>query len=105
MNVVEDAPADPVLGPVAADPFDRGALVGDPARGVRDELDVDRVLDERAEPLLAAAESRFWRARSLDAPEKARKSRTRSAAAIAPTMRSTSRRVWSIWASIGAASW
>ena len=53
VDVIENVPADALLRSVAADPFDRGALIGDPATGVGDELDVDRVLDQRPEPLLA----------------------------------------------------
>jgi hypothetical protein len=54
MEVLERVPADAILGPIPEDPLHRGALVDDRAVAIHDDLDVDRVLDERAEPLLAA---------------------------------------------------
>jgi len=61
-------PAGVMVG-VRWDPLDGGALVGDLALGVHDHLDVDGVLDERAEPLLATAK------RVVLACEQARRSR------------------------------
>jgi hypothetical protein len=53
MDVIERAATDAALGRVAEDPLNRGTLIRDPAAGVRNHLDVDRVPDERAEPFLA----------------------------------------------------